>query len=64
MTFKELRIKCGYKRQKDFAEAMGKKVSTVCMWEKGKNIPKTKDILHIAEVLGVNEKEVLNCFNF
>ena len=62
MTLKELRIKCGYKRQKDFAAAIDKKVPTVCMWEKGKNVPKTKDILHIAEVLGVSEKEVLCCF--
>lgn len=63
MTFKELRIKCGYKLQKEFAKALGKKITTVCTWETGKRTPKTKDIIHIAKVLGVSEKEVLNCFN-
>ena len=63
MTFKELRVNCGYKKQKEFAQAVGKKITTVCMWETGKHTPKTKDIIHIAKVLGVSEKEVLNCFN-
>lgn len=63
MTFKELRIQCGYNQQIDFAKAIGKKVSTVCMWERGKNYPRTKDITKISEVLGVSKQEVLDCFN-
>lgn len=63
MNLKDLRIRCGFRQQKEFAAALGKKVSTVCMWEKGVNAPRTKDITKISEVLGVSKQEVLDCFS-
>lgn len=62
MSLKELREKSGYNKQKEFAAALGKKISTVSMWETGKSIPKTTDLPKIAKVLGVQVEQVIACF--
>ena len=62
MTFKELRTAQGFINQQKFAEAIGKKNTTVSMWESGKSAPKLKDIAKIAKVLNVDALAILVCF--
>lgn len=62
MLLKELREKSGYNRQKEFAVALGQKISTVSMWETGRSVPKTTDLPKIAKVLNVPVEQVLACF--
>ena len=62
MQLKTLREKHGFSKQKEFAKALGQKVSTVSMWETGRSIPKTTDIPKIANALNVPVERVLECF--
>ena len=62
MSLKELPEKSGYNKPKEFAAALGQKISTVSMWETGKSIPKTTDLPKIAKVLGVQVEQVIACF--
>lgn len=58
---KELREKTGM-TQSQFSKAIGENVTTVCMWEKGRSVPRIKKFPKIAEVLGVTTDEVIDCF--
>jgi|AGTN01.1.fsa_nt_gi Helix-turn-helix. len=60
MTLKELRISKGFKRQTEFAKAIGRKVSTVNMWEKGNSAPRTGELIALAAALDVELKELLD----
>ncbi len=61
MTLKELRKSKGIKQQ-DFATSIGKRNTTVSMWEAGKSKPTLTDIPLIASALGVSVEEIVNCF--
>lgn len=61
MKFKELR-KLRFGKQKDFAAHIGEKQSTVAMWETGKSRPDIDTCYKISDALGVELKEVTDCF--
>lgn len=62
MQLKALRKNNGFSKQKEFAKAIGQKVSTVSMWETGRSIPKTTDLPRIAKALNVPVERVVECF--
>ena len=62
MQLKTLRENNGFSKQKEFAKALGQKVSTVSMWETGRSIPKTTDLPKIANALNVPVERVIECF--
>lgn len=45
--------------QKEFAEKLGVKRTTVSMWESGKTMPPSKKLLALSQVLGVTVDELL-----
>lgn len=53
MNLKDLRKEHGFKRQKNFAKAIGQNISTVSMWETGRAKPDIVIASQIAEVLNV-----------
>lgn len=57
MTFADLRQKVG--RQEDLAKLLGVTRHCVSKWEIGSSAPKTKDIEHIAKVLGVSVADLI-----
>ena len=61
MTLRELRKEKKITQQ-EFAKIVGKRNTTVSMWEAGKSNPSLKDIPLIASVLGVSVEEIVNCF--
>ena len=62
MKLKQLRIKQGFEKQFDFAEALNVKQSTLSMWETGKSKPDIDMVKKIATVLNVSVSEILECF--
>lgn len=62
MKLKQLRIKQGFEKQFDFAEALNVKQSTLSMWETGNSKPDIDMVKKIATVLNVSVSEVLECF--
>ena len=62
MKIKTLRKNNGFPKQKEFAKAIGQKVSTVSMWETDRSTPNTTDIPKIAKALNVSVEQVLECF--
>ena len=43
-----------FRSQHEFANLLNKSFTSVCYWEQGNRIPKTKTIKEIAEVLNVD----------
>ena len=62
MSLKKLRISKGYKTQREFAVAIGKKNTTVSMWENGFSKPKLKDIPVLMRALNESAEVILACF--
>lgn len=56
----ELRLARGYRRQVDFAEALGVHESTVQRWEAAKTMPSSWDVRNLSRVLGVGASILLD----
>lgn len=63
MNLYELRLSKGYIEQKTFAQQLGITPSTLCMWEKGKAIPRLKMMKKLAQLLNVSLDEIVQAID-
>lgn len=61
MTLKDLIRKKGM-TQKDLAQKVHKTQQAVSKWAKGLCAPNPTDCIKLASILGVTEREILECF--
>lgn len=53
MSFRECRLKAGFKKLTEAARALGVSTATVCRWEQGSRMPTITKALEVARVYGV-----------
>lgn len=61
MKFVDLRKKIG--TQEEFAKRVNMSQQSICAYEKGISMPKTKDLRKIATVLGISIDELVDSFD-
>lgn len=47
--------------QREFAELIGVSVVTVSRWENGFRTPRIKNLIYVADLLGISPGELLDC---
>ncbi|MCM1194415.1 MAG: helix-turn-helix domain-containing protein [Firmicutes bacterium] len=60
-TLRQLR-QSKFEKQVDFAKAMNTSKSTVCGWENGQREPSIRQIIQMADLLGVSRYEIFDIF--
>lgn len=58
---KDLRIRA-HLTQRELADRVGLKKTTICMYEKGERTPTLKTLQKLAHALLVSDEEILRCF--
>lgn len=59
MTFREIRLKGGYKTQDALAEKVGVKKASVGRWENGQRYPRPDKMVELAGLLNVTTDEII-----